>query len=156
MDALASQSMLEISYGRMALKVHSIERSLVLIIAARLGVQEKNYDLLLNKYKRLTLGKLVSIARKNAIFDEELDEHLKNLVKVRNELVHEVGDIISDSIFSGGNPGEVIEYIAGFTGFLTSTLEVLKKELSYAIQPTGIDMDRLHNIAKEFGVKWYS
>jgi uncharacterized protein YutE (UPF0331/DUF86 family) len=129
MDAFANQSMLEISYGRMALRVHSVERNLVLIIAARLGEKEQNYDSLIRKYKKLTLGKLVSVTRGNGFFDQELDDHLKNLVKARNELVHEVGDIVSDSIFSGDNPGEVIEYITSFTRFLNSILEVLKHEL---------------------------
>ena len=68
MDAFMNQTMLEMSYGRMALRVHSVERNLVLIIVSRLGENEKNYDSLIRKYKKLTLGKLVSVTRENGFF----------------------------------------------------------------------------------------
>lgn len=77
-------------------------------------------------------------------------------MKTRNELVHEVGDIVSDSIFSSGNSAEVIEYMANFTEFITSILEVLKHELVYALKSTGLDINKLYNIAKEVTVEWHS
>lgn len=156
MDASLNQAMLEISYGRMALKVHSIERALVLILAARLSDSPKECDSLIEKYKKLTLGKLVRLVRDGAFFDSEINDHLQNLVKVRNELVHEIGDLVSDSIFSGGKAGDIIEYIANFTGFLNSTLEVLRHELINAVELKGIDFLKLKEISYEAVSKWNS
>ncbi len=156
MDASLNQAMLEISYGRMALKVHSIERALMLILAARLSNTPQECDLLIEKYKKLTLGKLVGLVRDKAIFDNEINDHLKNLVKVRNELVHEVGDLVSDSILSGGKAGDIIEFIASFTGFLDSTLEVLRHELINAVELKEIDFSKLKRTAYEAVEKWHS
>ncbi|WP_428034299.1 hypothetical protein [Amphritea sp.] len=156
MDASLNQAMLEISYGRMALKVHSIERALVLISAARLSDSPKECDSLIEKYKKLPLGKLVGLVRDKAFFDSEINDHLQNLVKVRNELVHEVGDLVSDSIFSGGKAGDIIEYIASFTGFLNNTLDFLRNELINAVELKGIDFSKLQDISYKAVAKWHS
>lgn len=149
-----NQALIEISYGRMSLKVHSIERNLAMILALSIGQTSEEHNNLLKKYQKLTLGKQVNLAREKNIFDEELLLALNDVVKTRNELIHDIGGLVSDSIFSDGNPKEIIEYLTTFTAFLTDVSNVLNIELE---QKFGKDVfDELGDIAKEAVLKWHA
>ncbi|QAB15117.1 hypothetical protein [Hydrogenovibrio thermophilus] len=149
-----NQALIEISYGRMALKAHSIERNLAMILALSIGQNPEEYNKLLKRYQKLTLGKQVNLAKEKNIFDEELLFALNDVVKTRNELIHDIGGLVADSAFSDRNSKEIIEYLAIFTAFLTEVSNILSLELE---QKFGKDvLDELRKIAEEVVLKWHA
>nr|WP_321239398.1 hypothetical protein [uncultured Tolumonas sp.] len=151
---IANQSLLESTYGRMCLRVHQIERTLAFILAARIGHDDSSRYEQYKKFRKLTLGKMVGLLIDKNIFDHELNEHLSGLVKNRNELIHNIGDLVADSIISQGKISELIEYIDSFIKFIDSVIIVLDHELSMSL-PT-IDIKMVKQSIIRYVNEWHS
>lgn len=146
--------LLELAYGRMSLKAHQIERGLVLIMASSIGKSKQEQDDLLSKYKRLTLGRLIQLAKDKQIFDSELLSYLDKVLKVRNEFVHDISGIIGCSIMSSGKAIEVIEYITSFTVFLKDVSQIIQMELVKSAPD--MDFNVVNDIANKAVKEWHT
>ena len=147
-------TLLELAYGRMSLKAHQIERDLVLIMASSIGNSAKEQNELLSKYKKLTLGRLIQLAKDKKIFDSELISHLDNMLKVRNEFVHDIGGVVGDSIMASGKPTDIIDYINSFTAFLKEVSKAIQIELVKSAPE--IDFDVINEIASKAVKEWHT
>ncbi|ENV1283154.1 hypothetical protein ACE25E_003834, partial [Vibrio cholerae] len=150
-----SQEKLECSYGRMCLSIHQIERDLSLILTAQsCDDQYSNWNVEYQKFRKLTLGKLVGSVKSKGIFDDELVGHLQTIVKYRNELVHEIGDLVADSIFSEGKSSDFISFIDDFTFLVREMNHILNMELNKMIPD--LNINALKNIVEPHVKKWHT
>ncbi|HAS8358157.1 TPA: hypothetical protein I7752_21390, partial [Vibrio vulnificus] len=121
---------LEKKYGRMCLKIHQVERKLLLLNAASLS--DGDLDKMAVQYGKLeksTLGSLVSTARREKLLDEDLLDLLSTLVAARNILVHRFIDVWADSLASSRSDVECIEKIGHVIVLAEGSHERLSEEL---------------------------